>query len=135
MDRQRVGAVCAIGIALVCLAYLLAVPLGLVPADSRWQMHEVVLVAVLLAGAAFAASSYSIRDFTVGSAGISARLDRTEERQRRLEDELHALRMALSGVVTRFEWDLLRLVAAEGPAMVRFRQDMKLQREVERLDA
>ncbi|MFI7125728.1 hypothetical protein ACIBQ1_08540 [Nonomuraea sp. NPDC050153] len=48
---------------------------------------------------------------------------------------LRALQVALSGLVTKYEWDHLRRLAGEGPVPARFRQNRKLQMELERLDA
>ncbi|AQZ68459.1 unnamed protein product [[Actinomadura] parvosata subsp. kistnae] len=134
MKAWRIGTILlAILLTIVYLVYLAGIPLGLV--THRLEVHEVALAAALLAGVWFAASSYSITDFSIGAGGVSARLDRTEARQRVLESELRALQVALSGLVTKYEWDHLRRLAGEGPVPARFRQDGKLQLELERLDA
>jgi len=130
---RRISAALAVLLTIAYLAYLMAIPLGLV--THRLEVHEVALAAGLLVGVGFAASSYSITDLSIGSGGVSARLDRAEARQRVLESELRALQVALSGLVTKYEWDHLRRLAGEGPVLARFRQDRKLQMELERLDA
>ncbi|MEV1247223.1 hypothetical protein ACIBO2_21500 [Nonomuraea sp. NPDC050022] len=94
-----------------------------------------MLAAGLLVGVCFTASSYSITDLSIGAGGVSARLDRAEAKQRVLESELRALQVALSGLVTKYEWGHLRRLAAEGPVPAQFRQDRKLQMELDRLDA
>ncbi|WP_336210892.1 hypothetical protein [Nonomuraea sp. LPB2021202275-12-8] len=135
MTRHRFGMACAIAITLAYLAYLLAIPFGLVPDNHRLELHEVALAVVLLAGVAFAAGPYSITDLTIGAGGVSARLARYEAKQRHLESDLRALQVALTGVVTKYEWDHLRNLARGGPVPARFRHDRKLQLELERLDA
>ncbi|MFD1931083.1 hypothetical protein ACFSKW_06280 [Nonomuraea mangrovi] len=132
---RRLGMVCAAVIAAAYLAYVLAVPLGLVPEGDRLGVPEIILALALLAGVWLSASSYSITDLSVGSGGVSARLARAEARQSALESEVEALRVALTGVVTKYEWDHLSKLAGQEPAWVRFRQDRKLQLELERLDA
>ncbi|MFD0469664.1 hypothetical protein ACFQ0B_16135 [Nonomuraea thailandensis] len=133
MDTRRIGTILAILLTIIYLAYIVAIPLGLI--TRRLEVHEVALAAALLVGVWFAASSYSITDLSIGAGGVSARLDRTEAKQRALESELRALQVALSGLVTKYEWDHLRRLAGEGPVPARFRQDGKLQLELERLDA
>jgi hypothetical protein len=133
MKMRRIGAVFAVLLTIAYLAYVVAIPLGLV--THRLEVHEVALAAALLAGVCFAASPYSITDLSIGAGGVSARLDRAEAKQRVLESELRALQVALSGLVTKYEWDHLRRLAGEGPVPARFRQDRKLQMELERLDA
>lgn len=102
---------------------------------GRLGIPEIILALALLAGVWLSASSYSITDLSVGSGGVSARLARAEARQSALESEVEALRVALTGVVTKYEWGHLSKLAGQEPAWVRFRRDHKLQLELERLDA
>ncbi|UBU12685.1 hypothetical protein [Nonomuraea gerenzanensis] len=136
MDTRRVGTILAILLTIIYLAYIVAIPFGLV--THRLEVHEVALAAALLAGVWFAASSYFITDVSIGAGGFSARLDKAEARQRALESELRALQVTLGGLVTKHEWIQLRRLAdagGEGPVHVRNRKDEKLQQELERLDA
>lgn len=133
MTVRRISAAIAILLTIAYLAYLVAIPLGLV--THRLEVHEVALAAALLVGVCFAASSYSITDLSIGAGGVSARLDKAEAKQRALESEVRALQVALSGLVTKYEWDHLRRLAGKEPVLARFRQDRKLQMELERLDA
>ncbi|MFC4121715.1 hypothetical protein [Nonomuraea zeae] len=132
---RRLGVACVVVLVIACLAYLATVPFGLVAAGDRLQLPEIALAVALLAVAAFSASSYSITDFTIGPGGFSARLAAYEERQDSLESEVHALRVALTGLVTKYEWDHLRRLKEQQTVRVRFREDRKLQLELERLDA
>jgi hypothetical protein len=132
---RRVAAGCAALLAAAYLVYLLLIPFGVVDSGNRLGTPEIVLAVALLVGAWLSASSYSITDLTIGSGGISARLARAEARQNALESEVEALRVALTGVVTKYEWDHLKRLATEGEAKVRFRKDQKLQMELERLDS
>lgn len=134
--RWRQGwAGCAVLLAAGGAGYLVAVPLGLVATGDRLSVQEIALAVALLAGVAFAASPYAITDLSVGVGGVSARLAGYEARQRAVEADIRALRLALTGVVTKYEWDHLRRLAGGEPVMVRFRRDRKLQLELERLDA
>ncbi|SEG88211.1 hypothetical protein SAMN05444920_106203 [Nonomuraea solani] len=133
MTMRRISAAFAVLLTVAYLAYLVAIPLGLV--TRRLEVHEVALAAGLLAGVYFAAAQYSITDVTIGAGGVTARLDRAEAKQRVLESDLRAIQVALGGLVTKYEWGHLRGLAAEGPMIARSREDRKLQQELERLDA
>ncbi|MFD1537561.1 hypothetical protein [Nonomuraea guangzhouensis] len=132
---RRAGAVCAVVLVIAYLAYLAVIPFGLVDSGDRLELPEIVLAITLLVGASFSASTYSITDFTIGPSGFSARLAQYEQRQNSLEAEVNALRIALTGLVTKYEWDHLRRLMEQPMVMVRFREDRKLQLELERLDA
>ncbi|MEU7859189.1 hypothetical protein [Nonomuraea sp. NPDC049141] len=132
---RRAGAACAVVLVIAYLAYLVVIPFGLVDGGDRLGLPEIVLAIALLVGASFSASSYSITDFTIGPGGFSARLAQYEKRQNSLEADVNALRIALTGLVTKFEWDHLRRLTEQPMVMVRFREDRKLQLELERLDA
>jgi hypothetical protein len=123
---------------LVCLAlavaYLIAIPLGLVAPDNRLSTQEAVFCGVLLLALLYAAqSSFSITDLSLGSAGVSARFQRVEARQQALESEVRALQVAISGLVTKFEMRHLVALAGEGPAPMSFGHH--LMNELDHLDA
>ncbi|MEU4223283.1 hypothetical protein AB0F17_03215 [Nonomuraea sp. NPDC026600] len=132
---RRASAVCAVVLVIAYLAYLVLIPFGLVDGDNRLELPEIALAIALLVGASFSASSYSITDFTIGPGGFSARLAQYEKRQNSLEADVNALRIALTGLVTKYEWDHLRRLTEQPMVMVKFREDRKLQLELERLDA
>ncbi|MBT2235624.1 hypothetical protein [Nonomuraea sp. NEAU-A123] len=131
----RASAACAVLLVIAYLAYLVLIPFGLVDSSDRLELPEIVLAITLLVGASFSASSYSVTDFTIGPGGFSARLAQYEKRQNSLEAEVSALRIALTGLVTKYEWDHLRRLMEQPMVMVRFREDRKLQLELDRLDA
>ncbi|TYB58923.1 hypothetical protein FXF51_35960 [Nonomuraea sp. PA05] len=133
METRRIGTILAVLLTILYLAYIVAIPLGLV--THRLEVHEVALAAALLAGVWFAASPYFITDVSIGADGVSARLERAEAKQRVLEGELRALQVTLGGLVTKHEWNHLRRLSEEKQVLVRHREDGKLQQELERLDA
>ena len=114
------------GIGLVTAGYVAAVVAGLIDNANRLSTAEIVLVFVVLAAVVFAGtvSDYSVRNLTLGTAGISAQFDRIETRQSALESEVRALQVALTGLVTKFEVVHLEKLAADGPATVRFGEIM-----------
>lgn len=115
-----------IGIGLVTLGYVAAVVAGYVDNANRLSTAEIILVFVVVAMVVFAGtiSDYSVRNLTLGTAGISAQFDRIETRQSALESEVRALQVALTGLVTKFEVVHLEKLAADGPATVRFGEIM-----------
>lgn len=115
-----------IGIGLLTLGYTAAVVAGYVDSANRLSTTEIILIFVVLAMVVFAGtvSDYSVRNLTLGTAGISAQFDRIETRQSALESEVRALQVALTGLVTKFEVVHLEKLAADGPATVRFGEIM-----------
>lgn len=120
---------------LLAFSYLIAIPAGLVGSSQRLGTPEIILAAALLIALVFAAQTkYTITDLTLGSGGVSAHFAKIEAGLSDLEDEVRALQVSLTGLVTKFELIQLRKLAAEGPAVVHF-SNIMLQGELTRLDA
>lgn len=118
---------------LLVVSYLIAIPLGLIGQAQRLATPEIILTAALLAALAFTAQNgYAITDLTVGSGGVNAHFRRIEKGLNELEDEVRALQVSLTGLVSKWELAHLRNLAAGGPAVVRFGNIM--QDELTRLD-
>ena len=115
----------ASGVALLVAGYLVVIPFGLVRQSNRLSVEEIVLaISLFVILAFFAQTSYSIRNFSLGSGGFTAEFDRIDARQSALESEVRALQVAISGMVTKFEIAHLEKLAADGPAVVRFGEIM-----------
>jgi hypothetical protein len=116
------------------VAYLIAIPLGVISKDDRLDTAEAILTAIVVVVGVFAAQrSYAIKGLTIGSSGLVADFERIEARQNVLEGEVRALQVSLTGLVTKFELVHLEKLAGDAPAVVRFSEIML--RELERLDA
>jgi hypothetical protein len=118
--------------------YVLAIPLGLVPKDNRFQLEEVALVGIL----AIVSSSLmdSLADITIGKEGVTARFKEIEHRQEKQEDELsrqqaeiRSLQVALQGIVTQYEMDKLVGLSKPGEFLCYYSDD--LYNELKRLRA
>jgi hypothetical protein len=119
---------------LLAIAYLIAIPVGLIGRTQRLGTPEIILAAALLIGLAFAAQTeYAITDLTFGSGGVSAHFRQIEAGLNELETEVRALQVSLTGLVTKWELAHLRKLAAAGPYIVRFGNIM--QDELTHLDA
>lgn len=70
---RRISAGLAVLLTIAYLAYLVAIPLGLMA--HRLEVHELVLAAGLLVGICFTASSYSITDLSIGAGGTYEEFD------------------------------------------------------------
>lgn len=124
--RGRLRLALLVGIGLVTLGYPAAVVAGLVDSANRLSTAEIILIFGVLAVVVFGGtlSDYSVRNLTLGTAGISAQFDRIETRQSALESEVRALQVALTGLVTKFEVVHLEKLAGDGAATVRFGEIM-----------
>jgi hypothetical protein len=119
---------------LLAISYLIAIPVGLVSHAQRLGMPEIILAAALLIVLGFAAQTgYAITDLTLGSGGVSAHFRRIEAGLSDLEAEVWALKVSLTGLVTKWELIHLRKLAADGPVIVRFGDIM--QAELTHLDS
>ena len=118
-NRLRWLAVCLTGLLLV--GYLVAVPFGLLRDSDRLSAQDVVLALVLFVLLLFAAqSTYSLDSFSLGSSGLTAKVERMAVRQSELESEIRALQIAVGGIVSKYEILHLEGLAGDGPAVVRF---------------
>jgi hypothetical protein len=118
---------------LAVAGYLVAIPLGLVAPDSRFGTAEAVLVTGLLAALAVGIEGYRLEGLSITPAGINAKLHRIRSEQQDLASDVHALQLAITGLVTKFERQHLELLSGPGPATVRITE--LLMRDLERLDA
>ena len=106
---------------LLAISYLIAIPVGLVHPAQRLSVQELILASAILIALAFAAQTeYTLKDLTLGPSGIGAHFDRIEKRQNELEEDVRALQVALTGLVTKFELMHLEKLAADEPANVHF---------------
>jgi hypothetical protein len=113
------------------VAYLIAVTFGAVDKDRRLEGTEVaLLVAVLLFASGLVGR---LADLTVGKEGQKASFRKLEERQEQQETTLRAIQIALKGIVSRFEMDKLRGLAAAEPFTCFYSPDFL--NELKRLDA
>jgi hypothetical protein len=119
---------------LLAISYLIAIPVGLVHPAERLSVQEIILASAILIALAFAAQTgYALNDLTLGPSGLSAHFNRIETRQNKLEADVRALQVALTGLVTKFELMHLQSLAAAGPAIVRYGEIFV--RELTHLDA
>jgi hypothetical protein len=130
---KRAGwAVLFIGGTLI-MAYLICIPLGKISSERRLGTPEAILGAVLFGFIFLATEGYSLEGLSVGPAGVKAEINRIRDNQRHLTSDIRGLQFAIRGLVTKFELDHLRLLAAEGPATVRMNE--LLMSDLNRLDA
>lgn len=100
---------------------------------TGWVPREIVLAVILLGALAFfAQDTYALSDFSFGPSGVSAKFQR---RMAALEYDVSALRVAITGLVTKHEWDHLAKLHADGQALAAWRDDRRLEAELYRLDA
>jgi len=130
---RQVAATAAFLLVLVVVAYLVAIPLGLVPTENRLSIGELALLAVVLVGCFVALQGYSVKDVSIGQSGITAKLERLSRRQGAVESDVGALRVAVTALVTKYEEQHLQGLAGRRPAMVLFSD--KMISELERLDS
>jgi hypothetical protein len=93
-----------------------------------------VALSTILLVALLTQTQYVIKDFAVGPSGISAHLDRIEERQSSIESDIAALQIVVSGLVTKYEKAHLDGLVSPQPYMVRFSKIM-VEKELNHLDA
>ncbi len=136
-DRSTAGVLrSAAFIMLLLLAggYLVAVALGLVTPSNRFTPPEIMIcVALILVAAFMAQGSHALKELAFGPTGVSAKFDRIEKRQGELETEIQALKVAVAGLVTKYELVHLEKLAADGSAIVTYSNHMV--KELEHLDA
>lgn len=131
---RRATTIATVVVAVACVGYVLAIPIGLVAPDRRLGAGELVLIGfVLLVGVVCSQSSYALTDLSLGADGISAKVERLNLRQDSVESDVTALQVAVTGIVTKFEEIHLTNLASHRPAMVRFGKIML--NELIRLDA
>jgi hypothetical protein len=68
-----------------------------------------------------------VRDLGVSDLKTNRAIGEIISRQDTAESSIRTLEMLVKGIVTTFEWDKLRWLAAGGPFMVKFRDDMLLE--------
>ena len=114
--------------------YLLAIPFGVVGNGDRFSVPEITLAGILLVVLVLSAqSTYSIKNLALGPGGVTAAFEVIDARQSAIEADVHALQVAVAGLVSKFEAVHLEKLAAQGPAVVRFGRIML--DELNRLDA
>jgi hypothetical protein len=120
-DKQRNMSRLLPVIALVlAISYVVAILVGLVDKDDRLSEVEVILLIALLVLA-----TYSIETIDFGPSGFRARLNSLDLRQQKLESEVRALQVTLSGLITKWELMHLQSLAREKePARVKFSREM-----------
>jgi hypothetical protein len=74
-----------------------------------------------------------VRDLGVSDTKTDRRITDIKSRQESIETRVRTLQLVVRGLVTEFEYEKLRGLAAEGSFMVRFHSDM--YKELKRLDA
>lgn len=131
---DRIGIAMRAALPILVLAYLLAVPFGLISGRNRLGAAEIALLAtVFLAVIIIADPRYSLRTFSVSASGVSAQFDRIERRQDELESDVRVLQVLIGGLVTKYELVHLEKISGDDPVSVRFSH--KMVEELEHLDA
>lgn len=104
---------------------------GVTSAVYRWPREDRSHKAAV--GAASDSIRNAIRDLGVSDVKAHNQIRDIKSRQESAESQLRTLQIVIRGLVTHFEYDKLRGLAAEGPFMVKFHNDM--YEELKRLDA
>lgn len=114
------------------------IPFGVISKDNRWQTEEVIIL-VILAILSSGLLEY-IAEINVGKDGISAKFKQLEAKQeqqnRQLSNqqaEIRSLKVALQGIVTKFELDKLINLNQKGAFLCYYSED--LYDELKRLRA
>jgi len=128
-------------LSLFCAAtggYLTLIATGVIAPEDRLGTPELVL-ALAAVGVAFVGASpnYMLDSITLGNATFAtATIRRIERRQEVLAEELRALQIALSGILTTHELRHLATIGGDGPAVVSYgSMGWKMVDELHRLDA
>lgn len=120
------------------IVYIVMIPFGVISKDNRWQTEEVIIL-VILAILSSGLLEY-IAEINVGKDGISAKFKQLEAKQeqqnRQLSNqqaEIRSLKVALQGIVTKFELDKLINLNQKGAFLCYYSED--LYDELKRLRA
>ena len=117
--------------ALLAAAYLIAIPMGAIPADRRLGTVEIILLAVILLYASPLPDR--LLDISFEKGGVSARFRELEQRQDRQASDIRILQFLLDGIVPELELEKLRGLNSDKPFMVQYHEEMYY--EIKRLDA
>jgi hypothetical protein len=100
------------------LVYLVLILAGKIPSATRLGWIEVTLVVliVLLAGNFFD----QLAELSLGKDGLHVTLNRIQHKQKDQDADIAAVRIAITGLVTKYEQAHLAALAADGPYPVKF---------------
>jgi hypothetical protein len=124
----RLALVLKVLLLLVIVAYLALIPLGLIGAENRLGLPELVLVAALLLSIPDVVAN--LAKISVSATGFSAEF---QSRLTSVEASVHTLQLIVDGLVSEWERGLLLGLARPEPFMVEFHNHMVV--ELYRLDA
>ncbi len=106
-------------------------------ASLLWPLIVIALVLILRPAIVAIMESARSRKFSLKLGGqeltMEQAIGQVDERQKILESEIRALQIIIKGIITDFEYDKLKGLAAPGPFWVRYHLDM--YKELKRLDA
>ncbi|MFF7352171.1 hypothetical protein ACFZA1_05905 [Streptomyces filipinensis] len=85
---------------LLLVVYLLLRTIGVISKQHDLTTPEVVLVGVLIV---LVANAYALSEFSVGPGGVKATLGQIKEDQDHMKENVEALRVAITGLLTKYE--------------------------------
>jgi hypothetical protein len=93
--------------------YVLLVVTGRIGANEKLGPSEYALIAFV---ALFVAGFFDkLAELSFGKEGLSVRLNTVEARQERADDTLKGIQVALTGLVTKYEYEHLQKLGTPGP--------------------
>lgn len=117
-------------LACVVLIYLVLVLSGRIKESSKlgWPEFALIVLVVLFAGGFFD----KLAKLTIGEKGVELTLEDIRSRQRIQQSDLTEVKIALRGLVTKYEYWHLERLNSEGPYEIKYGN--KLFDEITRLD-
>jgi len=105
-DPRRSGLASKVLLVTFTAVYVTLIVTGGIDSNRKLGPAEYALIAfvVLFAGNFF----NKLAELSFGKEGLSLRLNTVEERQERAEDTLNAIQIALTGLLTKYEYEHLR---------------------------
>jgi hypothetical protein len=118
IDQRRSRLASKVLLVTFTIVYVILILTGEIDTDRKLGPAEYALIAfvVLFVGNFFD----KLAEFSFGKEGISLRLNTVEERQERAEDTLAAIQIALTGLLTKYEYKHLREMDTPHPYPCRF---------------
>jgi len=117
-DRQTWRVAAKILVSVVVGLYLIFLLMGKIPSSDKLGWSEYALIVFV---ALFVADFFDkLAEVSFGKEGLSLRMNKVEERQEEAENTLRAIRIALSGLINRYEFHHLEGLAEKGPYLVKF---------------
>jgi hypothetical protein len=130
-DPSRRKLVSKVLLVICTIVYVILIVTGRIDSNRKLGLAEYSLIVfvVLFVGDFFD----KLVELSFGKEGLSLRLNTVEERQERTEDTLKAMQIALTGLLTKYEYEHLRRLYV--PGAYRCRYGSIFFDEVRRLDS